>query len=985
MTNPWLAAGLLGGLCAARLAADNLSPQAALARMKVPPDLEVRLVACEPEVRQPICVRFDARGRMWVLQYLQYPHPAGLKAVSVDAFLRTVYDRVPEPPLAGPKGADRITICDQPDATGRFHRFHDFISDGNMISGFALGYGGVFVMQPPYLLYYPTPEALGSAPPPHQAVGAPQVLLKGFGLQDTHALANNLQFGPDGWLYGAQGSTVTSDVNACHFNQGIWRYQLSSGKFEVFAEGGGNTWGLDFDAGGNVIAGTNVSHIALHQVQGAYYAKIFGKHGELSNPYAFGYFDHIPSPSFVGGHITVGGLVYQGGELPERFEGAYIAGNLLSNRVYWHVFSRAGSSFRLETKGDFLNADDPNFRPVYLGLGPDGAIYVVDWYDQRATHVDPREDWDKTTGRVYRVQRKGAAQIGPLALDAMSSAELVALLGNKNEWYPRMARQLLAERHDANTFAALREGVLKQTGRPALESLWTLAASGGFQDALAFQALDHPDENVRAWAVRLMGDTREISPSLGERLVKLAQSEPSPVVRSQLASTAKRLPGQAALPVIRALLHRDEDAGDPMIPLLLWWAIENKAVSHREGVLGLLSSPADWRAPIVKQTILARLARRYAADPAPGNLAVCALLLSSAPPYAADQVIAGLDAAFEGRGCATPPPELLPSLEKLWAQGDQSPALTRFAARIGFRPAITQARLLLADRSAPLGQRAAVMTLLAQRGDKDAESALIDVVTGTESSAAKARALAALAAYRDPALSGLILEAYPKMDSSLKAKARGMLETRAESSLALLRSVDDGRVAAAEVPSAEVRKMSAWTDPQLGRLIFQHYGKISPTGSGLDQAMVISVMHIIPRHKGRTHLAAGRRVFQQMCASCHSLFGEGGHIGPDLTSIDRMNTQFMVDNIVSPSLTIRPEFIAYNAALTDGRSLSGFIASSDEQAVTLRDVSDQRTVIPRAQIRSLEPSSLSLMPEGLLQSLDEQQIADLFAYLQSKN
>jgi len=682
-TDPLFAAAILALALAASvlpLAAANLSPEEALKQMVLPPDLEVKLVAAEPEVRQPISVRFDTRGRMWALQYLQYPHPAGLKPVSVDAFLRTVYDRVPEPPPRGPKGADRITICDQPDADGRFHHFQDFISDGNMISGFALGHGGVFVMQPPYLLYYRDQD--------DHPVGDPQVLLKGFGLQDTHALANNLQFGPDGWLYGAQGSTVTSDVNGYHFNQGIWRYQLSSGKFEVFAEGGGNTWGLDFDAGGNVIAGTNVSHIALHQVQGAYYEKIFGKHGELSNPYAFGYFGHIPSPVFLGGHITVGGLVYQGGALPERFNGAYIAGNLLSNNVYWHVFSRDGSSFRLETKGEFLTANDPNFRPVYLGLGPDGAVYVVDWYDKRATHVDPRDDWDKTTGRIYRVQRRGAAQIAPLSLDRLSSPALLELLADRNEWYRRMARQLLAERHDAGTFGALRDQVLGQTGPLALESLWALAASGGFQEAFAFSALDHPNENVRAWAVRLVGDTRGVSAEMADRLAQLAKTEPSAVVRSQLASTAKRLPGTAALPLIRALLHRDEDVNDPMIPLLLWWAIENKAVSDREGVSSLLSAPEDWRAPIMRKVITERIARRYAAQPTKENLAVCALLLSRAPAGESERLIVGMDEAFQGQTMSAPPPELIPGLEHLWSLGAPSPTLIRFAARMGYGPAI---------------------------------------------------------------------------------------------------------------------------------------------------------------------------------------------------------------------------------------------------------------------------------------------------------
>ena len=169
-----------GGLSAARL-----SPQEALNHMKVADGFEVKLVAHEPEIRQPLSITFDERGRMWVIQYLQYPTPAGLKPVSVDQYLRTKYDRVPDPPPRGPKGADRITICEDTDGDGRFDKFKDFVSGLNLASGMEIGYGGVFIVQPPYLLFYPDRD--------HDDIpdGDPEVLLSGFGLEDAHAVANS--------------------------------------------------------------------------------------------------------------------------------------------------------------------------------------------------------------------------------------------------------------------------------------------------------------------------------------------------------------------------------------------------------------------------------------------------------------------------------------------------------------------------------------------------------------------------------------------------------------------------------------------------------------------------------------------------------------------------------------------------------------------------------------------------------------------------
>src|ERR1041385_7994468 len=291
------------------------SPQEALKHMRVAEGFEVKLIASEPNIRQPVTMSFDERGRLWVVQYLQYPAPAGLKAVTVDQYLRTKYDRVPEPPPRGPKGADRITICEDTDGDGRCDRFKDFVSGLNLASGMAIGYEGVFVVQPPYLLFYPDRN--------HDDVPdtEPEVLLSGFGLEDAHALANSLTWGPDGWLYGAQGSTVTANIRGIEFQQGIWRYHPVTKKFELFAEGGGNTWGLDFDADGEILAGTNFEESKLlHQVQGAYYLKNFGKHGELHNPHAYGYFGHVPYSGYRGLHISSGGIVYHGGSFPVEFE-----------------------------------------------------------------------------------------------------------------------------------------------------------------------------------------------------------------------------------------------------------------------------------------------------------------------------------------------------------------------------------------------------------------------------------------------------------------------------------------------------------------------------------------------------------------------------------------------------------------------------------------------------------------------------------------
>ena len=971
-------AALAGTAGVGRLAAQGFSPEDAVRRMKVPDDLEVKLVACEPDVRQPVTITFDDTGRMWAIQYLQYPTPAGLKAVKVDQYLRTVYDRVPEAPPKGPKGADRITILSDPDENGHFRKAKDCIDGLNLASGMCLGYGGVFVLQTPYLLFYHFKA--GTDEPD----GDPEVLLSGFGMEDAHAVANSLQWGPDGWLYGAQGSTVTAHVRGLEFQQGIWRYHPITKEFELFAEGGGNTWGLDFDAHGDVIAGTNWGGFAmLHQVQGGYYIKGFGKHGPLHNPHSYGYFDHVPCPNFKGGHVTCGGVVYQGGALPEKYENAYIAGNLLSNSLIWYTFDRKGSTFTCKQMGDFLTANDTWFRPIDCLTGPDGALYVADWYDKRANHVDPVDTWDRSNGRVYKIQAKGAKpslMIDP-PLGKRSSKALVALLDDPNSWLVGEARRVLMERRDASVIPDLRKMVQENKGKLALESLWALHVSGGFDEDFAAQLLDHPNEDVRTWAIRLIGDGKKVSPGFRDRLVALARTEKSATVRCQLACSAKRLPGPDCLAIVRELLHRDEDAADPFIPMLLWWAIEDKAITDRDATLGLLDAPAAWRAPIVRRFIVERLARRYVDEGGDADLKACARLLAAAPGQAeTDLLLHGIDKSLEGRRLDKAPEELEKELLALREKRPDDLTLLRLAVRLGGADAYRQAVRRAGDAKAPDADRIALIDLLGQTAKPDCVPTLLQALTDAKTDAVRAAALTALQPFADPHISGEVLSHYPKWSADLKGRAQSLLCGRAASGLELLKAVDDGRIAEREVPLDQLRRLALLHDAAIDKLIAKHWGKITPATAGEKLTQIRNIGGTLS--KGPGDRAAGKAIFTKNCAACHTLFGEGGKIGPDLTGADRKNRDWLLTQIVDPSAVIRQEFLAYIVNTKDGRTLNGLMVEQTPETITIVDAKNVRSVVRRDQIDDLKASPISLMPEKLLEPLEEQQLRDLFAYLQ---
>jgi putative membrane-bound dehydrogenase-like protein len=995
-----------GSLCA-----QGFSPEEAVVRMKVPPGFQVKLAACEPEIRQPVTMSFDDRGRLWIIQYLQYPEPAGLKPVKVDQYLRTVYDQIPAPPPRGPRGADRITILEDTRGDGRFHKVKDFVTGLNLASGMALGYGGVFVAQPPYLLFFR--DRNGDGVPD----GDPDVLLSGFGMQDAHAFPNSLQWGPDGWLYGAQGSTVTSNIRGIEFQQGIWRYHPRTRVFELFAEGGGNTWGLDFDRHGNALAGTNFGHsVMLHQVQGAYYVKGFAKHGELHNPYAFGYFDHVPYKGFKGGHVTCGGIIYEGGSFPALFDGVYLAANPLANAIYWHVLEPHGSSFTAHFGGDFLLGNDTWFRPVDLQTGPDGSLFVADWYDKRINHVDPVDNWDRTNGRIYKIEARGTNPVTGLALARLSSKELVALLGNRNDWYVRTARQLLAERRDPSVIPMLRDSLLASLDRhgaalhtsptrqrgeaatpslarrasvpttrtriPPLQALWALYVSGGFDEAVAETLLRHSDADVRAWTIRLLGDDKRVSPALAAHLREVARTDPSCTVRSQLACTCKRLPGKDALPIVRELLQRTEDLRDPFIPLLLWWAIENKAESDRDQLIALLDAPEAWHNPLVRQVLIERLSRRYMAAGSEIDLRTCAHLLAKAPNSAdAELVILGMEKALQGRKLQRVPPPLAQQLAALWKQARPSLALTSLALRLGDEQAFAHTLRALTDRKLSSTERVTLIQVVSQLGRPDIVPVLLKALNSNGPNDVRRAALAALQAFPDPHIAQTVVDGYVRLPAELHGGAQSLLCGRLAAARLFLQAVDQGRINPKEVPLDQLRRVLLYHDPELERLVAKHWGALGPQPAGAKQARIASIKHMLAL--GRGDPVRGKAIFAQKCAICHTLFGEGNKVGPELTGADRRDTDFLVTSIVDPSAVIRKEYLAYVIATRNGRLLTGLMVESTPTTITLVDAKNERTMLPREEIEQITPSAQSLMPEKQLDDLDDQQTRDFFSYLQS--
>jgi putative membrane-bound dehydrogenase-like protein len=957
--------------------AQGYSPEEAPRRMTTPHDLEVTLFASEPLVRQPVAMTFDERGRLWVIQYLQYPNPAGLKRVQVDRYWRTIYDRVPAPPPRGPRGADRITILEDTDGDGQADRAHDFVDGLNLASGLLHGYGGLFVVQTPYLLFYADRDR------DDRPDGDPEVLLSGFGMEDAHAVANSLAWGPDGWLYGAQGSTVTAHIGGVSFQQGIWRYHPRTQQFELFAEGGGNTWGLDFDRHGNLLAGTNVGGYALlHQAQGGYYWKSFAKHGELHHPYAFGYLEHVPYADFRGGHVTCGGIIYQGDSLPGRFHDRYIAANLLSHAVYWHELEPRGSSFIARHGGELLVAHDTWFAPVDLAVAPDGAIFVADWHDRRTAHPDPDADWDRTNGRIYRIQARDAKRLEPFDLTERSTQDLVALLASASGWHRAAARRLLIESGDHSIIDQLCQRAGEETSDAALEYLWALHGLGGLDESTAPALLGHPHEYVRAWVVRLLGDGRRIPDSLFPSVAALAANDSSPVVRAQLASTAARLPAGQALALLDPLISHDADADDPQIPLLLWWALE-RTMSEPEQVVAKFREPSIWKRRLVREHLTERLARRLTASATPRELLACReLLMAAATEDDRRRVVRGMNLGLRDKGKCDTPAELAAMARQFWLGNATDRALLELSLRLGIDEAREAALRQLGNRSCQPRERSSLAEMLGELGCQDAIPLLLELVEREyESPALRGAALAALGRFEDSAITHRLLACHASLPRELQPQAITVLCGRKSGAQALLAAVDTGRISPSDLTVDQLRQIAAHQDANLDAAVRRHWGQLRQATTQERLATVRRLNNDLRAAAGDTR--TGAELFRKHCATCHRLFGEGESVGPDLTSANRGDRDFLLVSLVDPSAQIRKEYLSYNVQTRDGRVLNGIVVEEGNGELVVVDAKNQRVALSREQIEAIEPSEQSLMPEGLAEKLTPDELRDLFSYLQS--
>jgi putative heme-binding domain-containing protein len=755
--------------------------------------------------------------------------------------------------------------------------------------------------------------------------------------------------------------------------QVIWRYHPETKRYEVFAEGGGNAFGVEFDADGRIFSGHNGGNTrGFHYVQGGYFQKGFDKHGPLSNPYAFGYFPAMKHPEVQ--RFTHTFVVYNGDALPKQYRGTLFGVAPLLHHVVMSKLEPDGSTFRTHDVGLAAATKDPHFIPVDIKQGPDGALYVADWYDEQCNHYRNHEgQLDKSTGRIYRLRAANSPSYKPEDFSKLTSLELVERLKNPNKWQRQTALRLLADRHDEAVAPLLTQQLTDERGQLALESLWALNLVGRLDESTRLAALNHANPQVRLWTVRLMCDMGNASATESKRLFALAREENDPEVCCQIACSARRLPAKVCLAIVRNLLER-QNADDARLPLLVWWAIEAKVAFDPSAVADLFRDPAIWRTPIVKRDITERIMRRFAATRHRKDLVICADLLNLAPtPDDVKRLMTGFEAAYAGQSLPDLPNELAAALQK------HNGTSIVVGLRRGSPGALEEALSFLQDEHADRSKQLQYLQVLGEVSQPGCVPTLLALATSSSDNGLQAAALRSLSRYDDARIPPAVISSFPKMSDDVRAASATLLASRANWTLTMLHAIESRQISKSWISPDLVQRMSIFSNSDVHVLVRKLWPDVQTITPDDLKKEIQRIAGVLPLGIG--HPKSGKAMFSEQCSKCHKLFGEGGEVGPDLTSFNRADINAMLLSIVHPSAEIREGYNGYVVITIDGRSLTGTLADQDPQTVTLHTPDGASLPIPRSEIDEMTVSKSSLMPDGLLKSYSDEQLRDLFAYL----
>jgi putative membrane-bound dehydrogenase-like protein len=959
-----------------------LSAREERATFRLPKGFRIDVVACEPEVVDPVALAFDEDGRVYVAEMRGYPNDGvGTGTIS----------------------SGKIKLLEDRDGDGYYERATTF-ADGLRFPTSVLPWrGGLLVAVAPDIAYFEDRDGDGKAE-------RRRTLYTGFHLANIQQLINGLQWGLDNWVYGSAGNnggTVRSvekpDQPALTLgNRGVRFHPAVPGSLQPTS--GGGQFGLAADDWGRWFTATNSQHLR-HIVLPDHYLQRnpslpvravtldIPDHGAACQVHRISPFEgwrverttrrregsearrFSPTELVPGGFITsaCGPVVYTADLFPEPYRGTTFVCDPANNLVHRDVLEPNGATFvarRAEADGEFLAATDNWFRPVNLVLGPDGALYLLDYYREVIeTPLSLPDDIKKQVnlesrgrGRVWRIAPEGSKPGQKPALRKASAEELVRHLAHPNSWWRLTAQRLLIERQDRTAVRPLQE-LARDASRPQgrAHALWTLHGLKALEDALIEGALTDPTPGVREQALRLAEDRLAASPRLRAAVVACAD-DPDPRVRFQAAFTL----GEADSPEVAAALARvaRRDVDDPWTQV----AVLSSARHLAPGLLEALARDKDYirgsRATHVQ--FLTRLAALVGASAAEADLVSTLNLLAVEGNRPEGWQVAVLEGLGQGMQNSGQP------LSQLWEA--PPPGLRKAVAQA--RASFSQAGVAARDAQRAIAERLDAVRLLGYGPYSLAASVLPELLTPANPAEIQLAAVRALALHRPAKVAELLLAQWGSYSPGVRREVLEALFARAERIPYLLTAIEHNQVLAGQLEPARVEQLRRHPKADFRQRVHKVLaGQVTPDRHKVVQEFRSALD--LKADPGR-----GKAVFKKTCATCHRLENEGVEVGPDLLSALRTKTpEGLLIDLLDPSREVDPRYINYVVFTKAGQTLSGMMAADTASSITLRRAEKVEDTVLRNQIEDIQATSKSVMPEGLEMQLSKQDVADVIAYL----
>ncbi|MFQ3652453.1 MAG: PVC-type heme-binding CxxCH protein, partial [Gemmataceae bacterium] len=927
-------------------------PEVQRKSFKVADGFEVTLFAADPFLAKPLQMNFDAAGRLWIVSSETYPQ---IKP--------------------GQKANDKVLILEDTNHDGKADKVTVF-ADGLLIpSGLEPGDGGVYVANSTELIHL-------SVSKPGIKADRKKVILSGFGTEDTHHMLHTLRWGHDGNLYMNQSVYIHSSIETPHGPRrlnggGIWKFRPETLELEVFTRGMVNSWGHHFDRWGQSFATDGAGNQGVNpQIPGGAYFWASGVSRTLSgvNP---------GSPKYCGCEIV------SGRHLPEDWQGDLITCDFRANRVVRYKLAPNGAGYTARLMPDVLKSSHPAFRPVDVKMGPDGAIYIADWYNPIIQHGevdfrDPRRD--QTRGRIWRITAKGRDLVAKPKLSEATPVQLLEYLDAPEGWTRHFARRELASRDRKEALAALKDFTSKTDAKNEtlrLELLWCYQTLRQVEPHLLRALLNATDYRVRAAAVRVVDGWADQLPNV-LALLEPRLADDHPQVRLEAVCALRRVESPRAAELALRLLERPMDQ---YLDYSLWltlrelephWLPALQAGSFRADSRGLAFAleaigsnkvigpivhllKSGKASPETQPGLLNVLAR--VGGPAELNLVLAQAADSKTPQRNRHDLLAALLASAQERGAVPadrrPLTSLLDADESL-----QAPAL-RLAGLYKAEEHRTRLTTTAQNTTSSPALRLAAVAALADLGGNQSVKTLVGLLDGKTEPDVRRAALLALAALDLPLAARNALDVLRNEKPETVQDLFEAFTTR-KGGASLLAKALAGQKLPADVARVGVRTLRGSGRPDDG--LIEALNQSGGLTQGRPKVDAKEIEALTAEVRSRGEAVRGEAIYRRaelQCQKCHAIGGAGGAVGPDLSSIGASApVDYLVESLLLPSKAIKEGYHSVLVTTKRGEQFSGIKICETKEAITLRTDQDKEVMIAMRRVEEIQPSKVSLMPDA---------------------